>query len=100
MTTRPALTTEESCRQLFGEHPEDVIRPIKSAADALGWLEEIFAAIQRETLDGGSVYRIKRLAEMGAYMALDMGNCASCQHETLIDRLRAASVVELKGAAA
>jgi len=34
---------------------------------------------------------------MGAYVALDMGSYAGCQHETLIDRLRKAGVVTSKG---
>lgn len=90
----------ETCRSLFGEHPEDVISPIKSAADALSWLEELFHTIEREALNERNGYRIKHLAEMGAYLALDMGNYAGCQHETMIDRLRNAGVVSTEGATA
>ena len=90
----------EACRSLFGEHPEDVISPINSAAEALMWLEEILRTIIREALDEHNGYRIKRLAEAGAYLALDMGNYAECQHETMIDRLRTAGVVSAKGALA
>lgn len=37
--------------------------------------------------------RIERLAELGRYVASDLGNYADCQHETMIDRLRTAGVV-------
>lgn len=90
----------EACRSLFGAHHEDVISPIKSAADALSWLEELFHTIEREALNERNGYRIKHLAEMGAYLALDMGNYAGCQHETLIDRLRSAGVIPAEGATA
>ena len=102
MTTTTWLnpSSVETCRSLFGEHPEDVISPIKSAADALSWLEELFHTIEREALNERNGYRIKHLAEMGAYLALDMGNYAGCQHETMIDRLRNAGVVSTEGATA
>lgn len=77
----------EICKALFGEYPEDVITPIKSASEVFGWVEELFTIIARESNDGG---RVKRMAEMGAYLAADWGNAACCQHETLADNLRAA----------
>lgn len=90
----------ETCRNLFGENPEDVISPIKSAADTLTWLEEIFITIKNEALNERNGYRIKHLAEVGAYLALDMSNYAGCQHEAMIDRLRNAGVVSAEGATA
>ena len=90
----------EACRSLFGEHPEDVIAPINSASDTLYWLEEIFKTISREALDARAGYRIKHLAEAGAYLAFDIANFTDCQHETMIDRLRNAGVVHAKGATA
>jgi hypothetical protein len=89
-----------ACRNLFGEHPEDVISPINSAAEALFWLEELFLTIAREALDERNGYRIKHLAEMGAYLASDVGNYAGYQHETMIDRLRNAGIVPAEGVAA
>lgn len=86
-TTTP---NEAACRILFGEHPEDVISPIKCAADALGWLEEILKTIQSEALQERNGHRIRQLAEAGAYLAADMSNYAGCQHETMIARLRSA----------
>lgn len=94
------VTSVEACRSLFGEHPEDLISPIHSAADALSWLEEILNTIAREALDGRNGYRIKHLAEAGAYLALDMGNYAGHFHETVIARLRDAGVVPTEGDAA
>lgn len=90
----------DACRNIFGEHPEDVISPIKSAADALSWLEELFRTIASEALDERNGYRIKHLAEMGAYLALDVGGYADHQHETMIDRLRNAGVIPAEGVAA
>ena len=90
----------EACRSLFGEHPEDVIAPINSASDTLYWLEEIFKTISREALNERNGYRIKHLAEAGAYLAFDIANFAGCQHETMIERLRTAGVVAAEGATA
>lgn len=84
----------EICRDLFGEHPEDVIAPIHCTADALMWLETIFQAIARDALKKGPGYRIKYLAEAGAYIANDMGNYAEHFHETVIQRLRDAGVAQ------
>ena len=92
-----ATPAVETCRALFGEHPEDVISPIKSASDALGWLEELFNTIKNEALTERNGYRIKHLAEMGAYLAFDMSNYAGCQHETMVDRLRTAGVLHGNG---
>jgi hypothetical protein len=41
MATKNFTLLKEASCQLFGEHPEDVISPIDSAAEALSWLEEI-----------------------------------------------------------
>lgn len=78
----------EACRDLFGDHPEDVISPIKSAADAMSWLQEVFRTIEREALNERNGYRIKHLAALGAYLALDMGEFAGGAHERMLDRLR------------
>lgn len=90
----------EVCQRLFDNHPEDVISPIKSAADTLGWLEELFRTIECEALNERNSYRIKHLAEMGAYLASDMSNLMGCQYETMVDRLRNTGDVPVKGGAA
>jgi hypothetical protein len=92
-TTTP---NEAACRSLFGEHAEDVISPIKCAADALGWIEEILKTIQCEALKERNGHRIKQLAEAAAYLASDMSNYAIVRHETMIHRLRTAGVITFK----
>lgn len=89
-TKNSTLLTEASC-QLFGEHPEDVISPIDSAAEALGWLEEIFNVIKQKAESDEPNYSIKRLAEAGAYIASDIGNYVDSRHEEMRDRISAAS---------
>lgn len=79
----------EACRNLFGEHPEDVISPINSASDTLLQLVEIFNTISSEALKERNGYRIKYLAEAGSHLAHDMGNYTDCVYGTMIDRLRA-----------
>lgn len=82
-----------SVEELFGAHPEDVISPIKSAAETLSWLEEIFRTIARETLIERSECRINALAEMGAYLASDIGNYVDSEHEKYRDCLQKAGVI-------
>lgn len=78
---------EEVCKKLFGEYPEDVTNPIKFAADGLMWLHEIFSSIASEAAKGESgnirYTRIKRLAEAGEYLALDIGNCTKQHHNSM-----------------
>lgn len=93
-----AKNAVENCRALFGEVPEDVISPIKSAAEALGWLEEIFKTISREALHERNGYRLKRLADAGAYLAFDFHEYAGCRHEEMLGRLRGAGVARAEGA--
>ncbi len=83
----------EIVKELFGDYPEDVIIPIKGAADALGWLEEVFITIDKEALDARNGCRIKKLAELGAYLAGNMADYAGCAHETYIDRLKTVGAI-------
>lgn len=83
----------ETVKALFGDHPEDVISPIKSAADALDWLKEIFQTIAVDAFDPNAHYRIERLAKAGAHLAVDIGEYAGRSHEDYLDRLIAAGVV-------
>lgn len=97
---------ETACKTLFGEYPADVIAPIKSAADGLAQLEEIFITIAREATDDRNGYRnghrlgfrIKRLAEAGAYLASDIGNCTGHQYETMLQRLVDQGIVSKQAA--
>jgi hypothetical protein len=96
----PIDPSVETCRSLFGEYPEDVIVPIKCAADAISWLEEILRTISQEALDHRNGFRIQRLAEAGAHLASDMGDYAKCQHQNMLNRLRTAGVVFAEGVTA
>jgi hypothetical protein len=80
-------------KDLFDAHPEDVISPINSAAEALTWLEEIFDTIKKEALDGRNGYRIQRLAAAGAYIAADMGDYADHMYKNYLERLQIAGAV-------
>lgn len=81
-------------KDLFGAHPDDVIGVINSAAEALGWLEEIFIIIKKEAEDVRNRGRVEKLAALGAYIALDFSNYAGCQYEEYRERLKKAGVID------
>lgn len=83
-----------ACEKAFGEHPEDVISPIKSAADLCHWLDEIFKTIKEEAESNGPVshFRIKHLANAGAYLAFDYSNYLGCHHEEMSACLKKAGI--------
>lgn len=91
-TTARASAPSETVNDLFGAMPEDVISPIKSAADALGWIEEILITIQREVDDPRNRIRVRLLAEAAAYLASDVGNYAGHMYETYLGRLQVAGL--------
>lgn len=85
-----AIAAIEVSRAVFGEHPDDVISPLNTASEALFWLEELFGVIQEEAeKDNPRTYRIKLLADMGKYVALDMGNYVDCRHRDFRDAIQA-----------
>lgn len=94
-TTARADALSEAVRTVFDDMPEDVISPIKSAADALGWIEEILITIQREVDDPRNRIRVRQLAEAAAYLASDVGNYAGHMHETYLGRLQAAGLATI-----
>jgi|GEM_PF-1932294 len=74
------------CKRIFGEaHPEDVIIPIHTAADALEWLAEVFKTIRAEA---GTNRRIESLASMGAFLAADMSDLAECSYAAMLQSIR------------
>lgn len=85
-------TAVENARELFGGHPEDVISPLSTAANALGWLEEIFVTIKNEALNERNGLRIQKLAEAGAYLAVDFASYADSEYEGYRERLQTAGV--------
>lgn len=94
---KPSNQSIEAIRTMFGEHPEDVINPINCASDTLYSLEELFNTIKHEALKEHNGNRIKRLAEIGAYVAQDMANFTDSEYENMIGRLRNAGVVTFQG---
>jgi hypothetical protein len=91
MATKNFTLLTEASSQLFGSHPSDVISPLESAAEAFGWLEEIFNVIKQKADSGHGGCSIKRLAEAGACIALDIGSYVDLRHEQMRDRISAAS---------
>lgn len=90
-TKNSTLLNEASC-QLFGEHPEDVISPIDSAAEAISWLEEIFSVIKQQDESGqASLLQVKRLADAGAYIAINMGGYVESRYRDMSERLEMAN---------
>ncbi len=79
-------------KNLFGQHPLDVISPINSASESLLQLAELFKTISKEALIERNGYRIKRLAEAGAHIADDMSNYTDCVHESLVNNLRKSGI--------
>lgn len=90
----PALTIDAvaACNELFGQHPEDVITPIKTATDALDQVYEILKTIEKEALEPSCLYRLKRLADAGATIAFEAAEFSGTEHERMISRLREAGV--------
>lgn len=85
-----AITAIETARAVFGEHPDDVISPLNTASEALFWLEELFGVIQEEAeRENPRTCRIKRLADMGKYLAFDMGNYVDCRHGEFKEAIQA-----------
>ena len=95
--TAPAQLTPDEIDavivQAFGEHAVDVLIPVKSSAEAFGWLDAIFKSIADEAhKDRPDTSRIKRLAGAGAYIAFDYSNDIGCAHEEMVDHLDAVRV--------
>lgn len=90
--TPEAISLTNVCQQVFGDHPVDVVSAIGWGEESLGWLEEIFRTIANDALDGRKGYRIKHLAELGAYLALDFSNLSGTQREKYQDNLIASGV--------
>lgn len=97
MSKTAAQAGIDACRTLFDHHPEDVIAPLGYAGDALGWLEELFRIIADDALTPNRGWRIKKLAELGAYVASESSNFAGHMHETFTEHLQAAGIDLAKG---
>ncbi|WP_242107215.1 hypothetical protein [Luteimonas aquatica] len=77
----------EAARQLFNEHPQDVVGMVNIGAEKLyelgGLFEAIGAAAQENTL-------VQRLASIGSYLAEDAGNMLDERQEHYGKRLKGA----------
>lgn len=89
----------QALKAVFGNHPADVLSPMRNGVDVLGWLEVLFTVIKKETVDGCNILRIYKLAEMGAYVASDTSNSLDCMREDYQDKLEAAGVICEEGEA-
>lgn len=86
----PLQPIEQTMKDVFGDHPTDVIDHIQYGAEALDWLESIFHAIEELHGNEGSKRHIKKLAGLGKYVAFDMSNTLGCQYESYSEKLEAA----------
>ena len=82
----------------MGEHPSDIIAIDESAADAFGWLEEIFRIIEESlaATEKGSflpaIGRISNLAGIGRQVAFDFGETMIGRHMSMTKALVAAGI--------
>ncbi|MCG8987710.1 hypothetical protein MI467_12780 [Delftia acidovorans] len=75
-----------ACRRMFGGlHPEDVIDPLRTAAEALEWVVEISKTIEAEA---ASNTRIRRLASMAAFVAMDVANLTESSYEDMLAAIK------------
>jgi hypothetical protein len=68
-----------------GRHPEDVIDPLRTAAEALEWVVEISKTIEAEA---ASNTRIRRLASMAAFVAMDVANLTESSYEDMLAAIK------------
>ena len=62
----------EAFRALFGQHPDDVIAPIKSSCEMLDCLGDLFEAIEMFLeKENQCHYEAKNLVGLGKYVAKD-----------------------------
>lgn len=74
---------EVDCNAIFGtKFPEDVIAPIRVAQERLDWLEHLFCVIADDPKAG---LRVKRLAEMGRFIASEASDQADCCHTDMLE---------------
>lgn len=92
IATPGRLEMVEACKMLFGAQPVDVIEPIKTSSETLGWVEAICACIRQEAEGKGNLTRIRALAEAAEYLSLEFSNWSGCQHEEMRGRLHDAGV--------
>jgi hypothetical protein len=93
----PAIpSTIETVRAFFGEHPEDVISPIGTGRDFLGYLGALFSVIARPSKpnEPAEFTEIRNLAKLGQYVADDIANYLRYAFEEKSRRIKAAEARE------
>jgi hypothetical protein len=64
--------------------------------ECLDWLQSILACIAEDAEkardEPARLLRIKKLAAAANYLALDYGNLIDCEHENMVDSLKAAGL--------
>ena len=87
-------TTTQGIHEAFGQYPEDVIMPAKTASDTCDWLAEVFRSIAEEAKrKTPGQARILHLAEMGAYLAADFGAFLDNEHDQMFKALKQAGEI-------
>lgn len=93
MSTKPSaasVSTQsplvDTCRSLFGAHPDDVIQPMEWGIDALTEVSAILAVITQESAES----YISVLARAAKKLADDMANTMDCRREDFASHLRRA----------
>ena len=89
-TPAASATPIETAKAVFGESPKDVLFLIETAKDTLSWLGAVLHAIEVLHERGGGEIHIKHLADMGQYVADDIGNTIDCEHEKMAAAVEAA----------
>ena len=92
----PKATPSHSLPETFlGKEPGEIVNLIKTGTDTLGQLEWLFSEIKkrssRDSQGNPAIHllNIHRIAEIGCYLALDIGNFLDCEHGVLRDALKA-----------
>jgi hypothetical protein len=90
MRTEDLIT---SIKEAFGQHPEDVLAPAKVADEGFGWLNEILVSIRREAEGENCSTRIVKLADAGAYLAVDLENYCGSESESMLRKLQEVGIL-------
>jgi hypothetical protein len=94
----PATSPIETCHTVFGQYPEDVLSIVRTADEALGWLNYLFHEIKKlskfERSDDAAnlcvrLLDIKKLSGMGRYVSCDIGEYIEREAENMAEHLKA-----------
>ena len=81
MSTKNAQLLD-TLKSAFGDHPNDVLCVLRSAAETLDQLEAIFVSIEGDMERNRSpLTHTQKMAGAGRYLAADMANFVDCMRE-------------------